>query len=122
MDLVSRKAVMDSLTEEYNRRREDGLKLAWIELAVNRVGSAWISVKDRLPKHLEQVLIWVTYTNEDGDEEDGYTVQTTYFDGEPFLFGGQPVEWWMPALPGPEKERIATAPAAPRNDKEAAEA
>ena len=35
---VSRAAVMQSLTREYNRRRTgDGLKLAWIEKAVNEV-------------------------------------------------------------------------------------
>lgn len=34
-DTVSRAAVMQSLTREYNRRRTgDGLKLAWIEKAV----------------------------------------------------------------------------------------
>ncbi len=37
-DTVSRVAVMESLTREYNRRRTgDGLKLAWIEKAVNDV-------------------------------------------------------------------------------------
>lgn len=37
-DTVSRAAVMESLTREYNRRRTgDGLKLAWIEKAVNDV-------------------------------------------------------------------------------------
>lgn len=37
-DTVSRAAVMESLTKEYNRRRTgDGLKLAWIEKAVNDV-------------------------------------------------------------------------------------
>jgi hypothetical protein len=37
-DTVSRAAVMQSLTKEYNRRRTgDGLKLAWIEKAVNEV-------------------------------------------------------------------------------------
>lgn len=37
-DTVSRVAVMQSLTKEYNRRRTgDGLKLAWIEKAVNDV-------------------------------------------------------------------------------------
>ena len=37
-DLVFRRAVLDSLVDEYNKRRQEGgLKLAWIELAVNRV-------------------------------------------------------------------------------------
>lgn len=40
-DLIFRKAAMESLTKEYNRRflagDRDGLKLAWIEKAVNDV-------------------------------------------------------------------------------------
>ena len=56
-DLISRRTVMDSLTHEYNTRRQDGgLKLAWIELAVNRVASPWISVEERLPETDEHVL------------------------------------------------------------------
>lgn len=43
-DLVRRKDVMDSLVKEYNRRfslgERDGLKLAWIEKAVNDVPAA----------------------------------------------------------------------------------
>ena len=43
-DLVSRKDVMDSLVKEYNRRyslgEHSGLRLAWIEKAVNEVGVA----------------------------------------------------------------------------------
>ena len=40
-DLVSRKEIIDSLVNEYNRKRtNDGLKLAWIEKAVNVVPSA----------------------------------------------------------------------------------
>lgn len=51
-DYISRKAVMASLIEEYNRRKEDGgLKLAWIELAINRTpGTGWTSVREGLPK------------------------------------------------------------------------
>jgi len=41
---------MRSLTEEYNRRyKEGGLKLAWIEKAVNDTPGPWISVEERLP-------------------------------------------------------------------------
>lgn len=59
-DLISRRLVLDSLVDEYNKRRQEGgLKLAWIELAVNRVGSAWISVEERLPKGNERVLLYV---------------------------------------------------------------
>lgn len=42
-DLVSRKAIMESLVREYNRRfkeGERGLRLAWIEKAVNDVAPA----------------------------------------------------------------------------------
>ena len=40
-DLVRRKDVMDSIVMEYNRSRTgDGLKLAWIEKAVNEVDVA----------------------------------------------------------------------------------
>ena len=40
-DLVRRKDVMDSIVREYNRSRTgDGLKLAWIEKAVNEVPAA----------------------------------------------------------------------------------
>ena len=40
-DLVRRKDVMDSIVREYNRSRTgDGLKLAWIEKAVNEVDVA----------------------------------------------------------------------------------
>ena len=44
-DTVSRAAVMQSLTKEYNRRRTgDGLKLAWIEKAVNEVPAEPLTV------------------------------------------------------------------------------
>lgn len=39
-DLVSREEVIKSITAEYNRRRTgDGLRLAWIEKAINAVPS-----------------------------------------------------------------------------------
>lgn len=44
MTLVDRKQVMEHLTKEYNRRffqgERDGLKLAWIEKAVNDTPAA----------------------------------------------------------------------------------
>lgn len=44
-DTVSRAAVMESLTKEYNRRLPaDGLKLAWIEKAVNEVPAEPLTV------------------------------------------------------------------------------
>ncbi len=40
-ELVSRRAVIKSVTQEYNRRRTgDGLKLAWIEKAINETPAA----------------------------------------------------------------------------------
>lgn len=42
-DLVSRAAIFDSLVREYNRRYKEGergLRLAWIEKAVNEVNPA----------------------------------------------------------------------------------
>lgn len=43
-DLIRRDEVMDALTQEYNRRyaagEKDGLRLAWIEKAVNSVTAA----------------------------------------------------------------------------------
>lgn len=46
-DLVYRDEIMDSLVKEYNRKRtNDGLKLAWIEKAVNDVKSAPIDLPD----------------------------------------------------------------------------
>lgn len=46
-DLVYRDEIMDSLVKEYNRKRtNDGLKLAWIEKAVNDVKPAPIDLHD----------------------------------------------------------------------------
>lgn len=46
-DLVYRDEIMDSLVKEYNRKRtNDGLKLAWIEKAVNDVKPAQIDLPD----------------------------------------------------------------------------
>ena len=46
-DLVYRDEIMDSLVKEYNRKRtNDGLKLAWIEKAVNDVKPAPIDLPD----------------------------------------------------------------------------
>ncbi len=56
-DLVNRRAVMDSLCKEYNRRymagEHDGLKLAWIEKAVNDTPPA---TQNELLKALEDDL------------------------------------------------------------------
>ena len=46
-DYIDRQAVIDSVKKEYNRRRTgDGLKLAWIEKAINDVPSASNSTSD----------------------------------------------------------------------------
>lgn len=46
-ELVYRDEIMDSLVKEYNRKRtNDGLKLAWIEKAVNDVKPAPIDLPD----------------------------------------------------------------------------
>lgn len=46
-DLVYRDEIMNSLVKEYNRKRtNDGLKLAWIEKAVNDVKPAQIDLPD----------------------------------------------------------------------------
>lgn len=51
MDLIDRRATMESLTREYNRKRTgEGLRLAWIEKAINEVSSVepkmghWIKI------------------------------------------------------------------------------
>ena len=59
-DLIDRKAVMESITAEYNRKGTgDGLRLAWIEKAVNSVPSVtpeqktghWIESDDPIEKY-----------------------------------------------------------------------
>jgi hypothetical protein len=56
-DMVSRKAVMDELVKEYNRKAKDGgLALAWIEKAVN-TPDGWIPVAERLPEESQMVLV-----------------------------------------------------------------
>lgn len=56
-DIVSRSAVMASLVAEYNRRySEGGLKLAWIEKAVNDTPNAWINADYVVPANDDHVL------------------------------------------------------------------
>ena len=69
-DLVSRKAVMDSLTAEYNRRfKEHGLRLAYIEKAVNEVPPLheWIPVDSgvlpELNEHGDSEYILLSFSN-----------------------------------------------------------
>ena len=116
MDLVDRKAVLDEITEEYNRRREyHGLKLAWIHLAVNKVGSPWISAEERLPETDDHVLCCTRTKKGTANVVVGY-----YMDGLWRCGMNSNVTHWMP-LPEPPEERIATAPEAPRNDGEGAQ-
>lgn len=45
-ELISRQAAIKSVTQEYNRRRTgDGLKLAWIEKAINETPAAQSEIK-----------------------------------------------------------------------------
>lgn len=68
-DLISRQAVIESLKNEYNRKasesgwdRSFGLKLAWIEKAVDGVPAAEMEIKrwtpcgERLPETEDKVL------------------------------------------------------------------
>lgn len=59
---ISKEKVMQSLTEEYNRRWEErGLKLAWIEKAVNDTESPWKPASEP-PAHNRTVLIYAKDT------------------------------------------------------------
>lgn len=78
-DLIDRKAVMESITVEYNRKGTgDGLRLAWIEKAVNSLPSVspqqkvgrWIPVSERLPKageYIRNVAKYYLVQNKYGD-------------------------------------------------------
>ena len=64
-ELITRTAVMESLTAEYNRKGTgDGLKLAWIEKAVSDTPSAqperktgrWIPCSERLPEERDSIF------------------------------------------------------------------
>ena len=62
-DMVSRKAVMDELVKEYNRKAVGkGLALAWIEKAVN-TPDGWIPVSERLPEQSGKYLVTVSNGN-----------------------------------------------------------
>ena len=105
---------MASVTEEYNRKRTgDGLRLAWIEKAVNVVPAVqqWIPVTVGLPMEKQ---------NENTHDFEYVLCTTTFGDVRPYKFGCQigaekPHFWhgagnmddyviaWMP-LPLPYKE------------------
>lgn len=55
--MINREEAMKALTEEYNRKATgDGLKLAWIEKAINSV-PGWIPTKERLPESDDMMLV-----------------------------------------------------------------
>lgn len=100
-DYILRKEVMSLLTEEYKRRRTDeGLKLAWIELAVNRTpGIGWVSAREELPMPNQYVLV-ATKTKK-GD----VNIVRGYSDGERWCCGmNSNVTHWMPMPAPPEEE------------------
>ena len=98
-DTISRKAVMESLTREYNRRfKEEGLKPAWIEKAVNEAPalavrchecalSPWRPVKFNDPSPVMEVCSYTRSPNgfcawgkliQKGP--DGYNTKAVYMD------------------------------------------
>lgn len=119
-DLVSRKAVMDSLTAEYNRRfrEHDGLRLAYIEKAVDDVPPLheWIPVDTgEMPpvnEHGESEYILLSCSNYPvpciGRYEEDHT-GGAFYEGdcdETLLSYGLHVNAWMP-LPEAYKEAQA---------------
>lgn len=77
-ELVSRRAVIKSVTQEYNRRRTgDGLKLAWIEKAINETPAAQPERKTKFVKLTVRDIDSKPYYSviylEDGNEFEGYS-------------------------------------------------
>ena len=98
-DLVSRLDVMKALEKEYARKGTgDGLKLAWIEKAVN-TPEGWIPVTERLPETEDMMLVTAKTTKGVRSVNRAY-----YMNG--FWHGSGSmanVTAWMP-LPEPYKE------------------
>lgn len=104
-ELISRAAVMRALTGEYNRRRMreglhpgEGLKLAWIEKAVNTV-QGWIPVTERLPEPEVLVLVTTKTTKGVRNVNRAYYMNG-FWHGSGSMAG---VTAWMP-LPEPYRE------------------
>ena len=105
MSMINRKEAMKALTAEYNRRRYahdlhpgEGLKLAWIEKAINSV-PGWIPVMERLPETDDMML--VTAKTQKGQRN----VNRAYYSNGFWHGSGSManVTAWMP-LPEPYKE------------------
>lgn len=93
-EYISRSDAMKAITEEYNRRRDgDGLKLAWIEKALNSV-KGWIPVSERLPEHDGLYLA----TNDKWGEREVFA--EIFHEGK--FIGNGNITAWMP-LPDPYK-------------------
>ena len=99
-DYVSRQAIMDSLVKEYNNRHSDGgLRLAWIELAVNRTeGIGWVPAAEATPAP-DQYVLCCTRT-----KSGVANIVRGYHDGERWCCGmNSNVTHWM-LMPEPPKE------------------
>ena len=101
-DMVSRKAVMDELVKEYNRKAiGKGLELAWIEKAVN-TPDGWIPVTERLPETEDMMLVTAKTTKGVRSVNRAY-----YMNGSWHGSGSMAnVTAWMP-LPAPYEEEEA---------------
>lgn len=100
-DLVRRSEVMESLTAEYNRRyKEGGLKLAWIEKAVNEAPDLWISAETELPANDDHVLCVTRTAKGRQNVVIGY-----YMDGMWRCGMNSNVTHWMPLPDTPEEGR-----------------
>lgn len=103
-DLVSRQEVMVHLIHEYNRKADDhGLKLAWIEKAVNeaKCKMGWIPVTEELPE--EGLMVLVTAQTKKGDRNVNRAYQADgFWHGSGSMSN---VIAWMP-LPEPYKGEV----------------
>ena len=82
-ELVSRRAVIKSVTQEYNRRRTgDGLKLAWIEKAINETPAAQPEIKTGrwilLEEGIEVSLYGCSVCGRSVRDDTGYDVYKDY--------------------------------------------
>lgn len=90
-ELISRQAAIKSVTQEYNRRRTgDGLKLAWIEKAINGTPTEepkprWIPCTERMP-----IIRYDTYGNVIANyvvllmNDEDHSICKGYFNGTTF--------------------------------------